>query len=181
MGRTKGDLVYDGATLAERAARTLWPLCGGILISVAPGAPNPAPAFPFLEDPEPQGLGPLAGIASAFRATGGADLLVLACDYPGVTSELLRALVACCDARDDLVMPVDGRGCDHPLVALWRRGAEHAVRSALDQGSLKVRSIFAELNVRRLTPRDIPSLADAVTLENWNFPEDRSARLPTER
>ena len=66
MGRSKGDLDLDGANLAERAARTLWPLCSSVVISIAPGARNPTPRFAAVEDEGPAFRGPLAGILPAF-------------------------------------------------------------------------------------------------------------------
>ena len=92
LGRSKGDLSYDGKTLAERASALLWPICGSVLVSLSEGVENPAPNYPPLVDPPPSGRGPLAGIDAAFEATGDADLLVLACDYPCVTQALLRRL-----------------------------------------------------------------------------------------
>lgn len=172
MGVAKGQLLFEGTPLALRAARTLWPLCGSVLISIAPGAPNPAPGFPTLEDPLPAGRGPLAGILAAYATTSTADLVVLACDYPFVPRELLLALVQSAHEQDTLVMPTDFAGRDHPLVALWRRECEPHVREALGQGTHKVSRIFPELAVRRLGPCDFPGIDLARALCNWNHPED---------
>src|SRR5262245_53002815 len=84
MGAPKGGIAFEGMSLAERAARTLRPVCGSVLVSIARGQPNPAPAYPYVEDETPTSRGPLAGILAAFASTGKADLLVLACDYPWV-------------------------------------------------------------------------------------------------
>jgi len=174
MGRTKGDVVVEGATLAERAARALWPLCGSVLISVSPAARNPAPGFPTIEDEPPPGRGPLAGIAAGFRATGGADLLVLACDYPNVALDLLAALVAAAEDHD-VAIPTDPGGRDHPLVGLWRRSAEGPVRRVLEEGAYKVRGVLRDLRVKRLSAVDLPDLDWTRSLANWNRPEDVDA------
>src|SRR5215470_1731561 len=107
MGRPKGDLVVDGRAMAERAARTLAPVCASVLISVAPGAVNPAPSFTSVEDAPPAGRGPLAGLQAAFLATGNADLVVLACDYPAASTDLLRAVLAQAPEDADCVFPTD--------------------------------------------------------------------------
>lgn len=171
MGRAKGDLVVSGISLAERAARSLWPVSASVLISLAPGTENPAHGFPAVEDEPPAGRGPLAGISAAFRATGSADLLVLACDYPYVETALLAALVAA-GGDDDLVMPTDPGGRDHPLVALWKRCTETHVRRALAERAYKVRGLLADLRVRRLYPAELPGIDLARALSNWNTPED---------
>jgi molybdopterin-guanine dinucleotide biosynthesis protein A len=172
MGVAKGQMLFEGATLALRAARTLWPVCGSVLVSVAPGAANPAPGFPVVEDAPPPGRGPLAGILAAFDATGTADLVILACDYPFVVPDLLVGLVAAAREEDALVMPTDPTGRDHPLVALWRRSTAPHVRDALEQGIHKVRRILPELSVRRLGPSDFPGTDLARSLSNWNRPQD---------
>ena len=174
MGAAKGELRVDGMSLAERAARVLLPLCGNVLISVPKGARNPAPAFPVVEDDPPAGRGPLAGIASAFASTGRADLFVLACDYPGADTELYRVLRDLAEPDAQLVLPTDAGGRDHPLVALWRRGAEPAVRAALEGGSLRVHSLFPDLEVQRIPAADLQTLGVDVglALQNVNWPAD---------
>ena len=173
MGGPKGGLLLDGATLAERAARTLWGVCGGVLISLATNeGSNPAPGFPAIRDDPPAGRGPLAGILAACRATGSADLVVLACDYPFVDAALLAALVDSARDEDALVMPTDPAGRDHPLVALWKRGAELPVQQALDEGRNSVRALFYEIEVRRLGAAALAREDLARVLSNWNRPED---------
>jgi molybdopterin-guanine dinucleotide biosynthesis protein A len=175
MGRTKGDLALQGKTLAERAGSTLWPVCGSVLVSVGVGMSNPARGYPSLVDPPPAGRGPLVGIDGAFEATGDADLLVLACDYPYVTTELLRELVGQAAEEDDLVMLTDFAGRDHPLVGLWRRSAAPVVRSAVDEKRHKVRGLLMDLTVRRLGPGQLAGWDLDRALLNLNSTEDLRA------
>lgn len=174
FGAPKGEVTLGGTTLAERAARSLRPICGNVLISLPRGKRNPAPSYDVVEDEPPPGRGPLAGIASAFASTGKADLLVLACDYPGAGTPLLRFVAESAGPDADLVVPVDADGRDHPLVALWRRSAEGAVRQALADGALKVQSLFPDLEVTRLHPASLEAagLDPRRSLRNVNWPED---------
>jgi molybdopterin-guanine dinucleotide biosynthesis protein A len=172
LGRTKGDLVVNGSTLAERAARALGPACATVLVSVTSGTANPAPAYPAVEDPDPPGRGPLAGIDAAFGVTGNADLVVLACDYPRIDSDVLKILLAAARDEDEIVLFTDGHGRDHPLVALWRRAAATHVRDALDQGLFKVRGLLGDLEARRVGPPDAAGLDLDRALLNVNSRED---------
>jgi molybdopterin-guanine dinucleotide biosynthesis protein A len=174
FGRPKGEVLLGGSTLADRAARALKPLCGGVIVSISKGGANPAPAYPPVEDQGPR-RGPLGGLAAAFASTGQADLLVLACDYPAVGTSFLRSLVAGAEGPGDLVLPVDGAGRDHPLVALWRRAAESVVRSALDEQAYKVQALFTDLAVRRLPAQVFPNFDLRAVLANVNWPEDLDA------
>jgi molybdopterin-guanine dinucleotide biosynthesis protein A len=70
------------------------------------------------------------------------------------------------------VFPVDPAGRDHPLVALWRRSAEAAVRAALDENALKVQAILPDLDVRRLPVQVFPNFDLRRVLSNVNWPDD---------
>jgi len=173
MGRPKGGIVHDERTLAARAASQLAPVCSEVVIGVAPGAENPAPEWPAVEDAPPAGRGPLAGIDAAFTAFVGRDLLVLACDYPRIDTPLLRALVArAAGTDDDLVVLEDGSGRVHPLVGVWRHAAATAVRETVRAGSLRVADLLDRVRAARLGPRELPEIDLDRALVNWNRPED---------
>jgi molybdopterin-guanine dinucleotide biosynthesis protein A len=171
FGGGKAEAQLGGASLAERAARALRPLCGSVVVSIAKGGSNPAPGLPVVEDAGPR-IGPLGGIAASYAATGQADLLVLACDYPAVGTSFLRALLSQAGTGDDLVFPVDEGGRDHPLVALWRRSAEPAVRQALTERANKLQSILPDLSVRRIPAAVFQNFDLARVLANVNWPSD---------
>lgn len=172
LGLTKGGLAHEGGTLARRAADAVWPLCASVLVSVGPDAENPAPGYPVVRDHPPAGRGPLAGIDAAFAITGDADLLVLACDYPRIGSDFLRLLIDAVGEDDDIVMPTDARGRDHPLVALWRRRTAPLVAGAVAEERLKVRALLADCRVRRLGPLHFRGLDVGRLLLNLNRPTD---------
>jgi molybdopterin-guanine dinucleotide biosynthesis protein A len=172
MGRAKGGLRLAGRALAARAAAALDPVCGGVVVSVACGAPNPVPGRPAIEDRPPAGRGPLAGIEAAFAETGEADLLVLACDYPRVTTELLRCLLRGASRDAELVLPRDGAGNDHPLVGLWRRAAASRVTRALERAAYRVADLVSASRVLRLEAPSFPGLDLDRMLVNVNLPSD---------
>jgi molybdopterin-guanine dinucleotide biosynthesis protein A len=174
FGRPKGEVLLGESTLAARAARALKPLCGSVIVSIAKGGANPAPAYPAVEDLGPR-CGPLGGLAAAFASTGLADLLVLACDYPAVGTSFLRSLAAASEGDGELIFPVDDAGRDHPLVGLWRRSAEPAVRAALEEKAYKVQALFPDLAVRRLPAQVFPNFDLRTVLANVNWPEDIEA------
>jgi len=172
LGGPKAELRLGEQTLAERAAAVLWPICGSVLISTRAGAAHPAPRFTALPDPEPPGRGPLVGIDTAFEATTDAELVVLACDYPLVDEGLLRRLLGTLEDEDDVVLPSDLVGRDHPLVAVWSRSAAPVVRAAVREGRLKVRGLLADLRVRRVGPAALRGFDLDRVLCNLNTAED---------
>jgi molybdopterin-guanine dinucleotide biosynthesis protein A len=174
FGQPKGEVVLGESTLADRAARALKPLCGSVIVSIAKGASNPAPAYPAVEDQAVR-RGPMGGLAAAFASTGQADLLVLACDYPAVGTSFLRSLLAAAEGPGDLVFPVDDVGRDHPLVGVWRRSAEPAIRAAIAETAFKVQALFPDLEVRRIPAQVFPNFDLRTVLANVNWPEDIEA------
>jgi molybdopterin-guanine dinucleotide biosynthesis protein A len=177
LGCAKGELLVGGRTLAQNAAGALWPLCGTVLISLGAESGNPAPEHTAVMDLPPGDRGPLAGIQAAFAASGRADLLVLACDYPVVDTSVLRTVVESSRQEDDLIMPTDASGRDHPLVGLWRRRTEAKVLEALENRFYKVRGLLADLVVRRLGPAHFPGRDLNRVLANVNTPEELNALL----
>jgi molybdopterin-guanine dinucleotide biosynthesis protein A len=167
MGRPKGSLPWNGATLADRAARLVEGVCGAAVVSIAPGGAHPAPRFMAVEDQEPAGRGPLAGIDAAFRAVPDADLLVVACDYPRLPAALLERLAAVERAPFDLVAARAADGSEHPLVAVWCRTASGPVGAALARGEFAVRGLTGSLRVRWLAAGEHEG-----GLVNWNEPGD---------
>jgi molybdenum cofactor guanylyltransferase len=178
LGQAKGELQFQGKKLAERAAAALWPSCGSVLISIGRGEPNPAPEFDAVEDDREEGRGPLEGINAAFRSTGEADLLVLACDYPLVDVDLMKRIVSAAAEGDDMVIVTDSAGRDHPLVALWRRPLAAVVAGALERGMHRVRSLLADCSVRRLRARELPDIDIDRMLVNVNRPADLEELWP---
>lgn len=170
MGRAKGAMSVDGKPLALAAAERLAQLCDSVCISVAAGAENPAPGFAAIEDAPGESRGPLGGIAAAFDAVGERDLLILACDYPRVTAELLHSIMAASKPEAAVTMAAGER--DHPLVALWHRSMRTHVERALQAGALRVLDLIVGVSVLRVTGEPSGRPEHERQLINVNRPED---------
>jgi molybdopterin-guanine dinucleotide biosynthesis protein A len=114
LGEDKTQLIVDGTTLAVRTAGLLQRVVE-TAVEVGPGASG-LPAT--LEDPPREG--PLAAITAGalwLRERGHlGSALVIACDLPRLTEQLLRFLVAF-DSTGSVVPVVEGR--PQPLCAKW--------------------------------------------------------------
>jgi molybdopterin-guanine dinucleotide biosynthesis protein A len=166
LGQSKGELIVAGQPLALRAARILAPLCRSVRVSVRRQTAAPAAGLVTIEDADPPGRGPLAGIDAAFATSAAGDLLVLACDYPHATTALVAGLLARATPESDLVFPCDALGTDHPLIGLWRRRLQGPVREALREGRYRVLDLLPRVRVLRVLEED-PRL-----LLNLNEPAD---------
>jgi molybdopterin-guanine dinucleotide biosynthesis protein A len=171
MGRDKALLPFRGSTLVEWIAAQAHEAAASVTLVGAPeryaslGLPCLAERYP--------GCGPLSGIEAALRHAGSGWCLILACDLPEVTPELLRALLAhaaACEA--DVVAAVPPAGRAEPLCAAWHTRALPAVERALAAGRYAVHGLFSELQVLHY-PID-----SEVLTRNVNSPEDWQSCRP---
>lgn len=121
MRRDKALLEYRGRKQLEVAYRLLEEQCSGVYVSCrADQAGEPArQAWPQLIDAF-GGLGPMGGILTALTTHPGTAWLVLACDLPFVSEQVLDALVA---ARNPYKIATAFRsaydGLPEPLCAVY--------------------------------------------------------------
>jgi molybdopterin-guanine dinucleotide biosynthesis protein A len=142
MGRDKTQLVVDGSTLATRSAR--------LLLGVVETAIEVGPGFSGLATTLEQspGSGPLAAVAAGRRALVDlgcvGDALVIACDMPLLTNEILRYLVEF-DAPGSVVPVVRGR--PQPLCARWSQADLDATEGLVESGERSLRKLLARAGV----------------------------------
>jgi len=172
MQTDKGQLRYGPTGREQRAvaADLLAEVCQDVVVSVRAeqAAELPAGLVPlpdtFL------GLGPLGGILSAFRSDPNAAWLVLACDLPYLTAEVLRALVAGRQpARLATAFQSPGSEFPEPLITIFEPRAYPELLRFLGLGYSCPRKMLINSDVQVLpTPG-----GDA--LRNVNTPAERAA------
>ncbi len=172
MGRDKARLEVGGEPLAAGAARRLAAHASPVVI--ADGGANKVPGRTSV--PDGPGAGPLAGILGAATAFPGRDLLVLACDLPGVPAALLARLAdpAPCDGR----VPRWSGGLE-PLCALYRPRILARLRELAQAGELSPTGILrdpdlvAGLEIRFLEEDELRVFGEAEEMfRNLNSPGD---------
>lgn len=94
---------------------------------------------------EVTGLGPAAGLATAFKNSETTWNLVLACDLPFLECELIDALLANAETFQ-AVIPLH-QGKLEPLAGLYRTDLQENFRNALASGNLAMHKILHSLNV----------------------------------
>lgn len=118
----------------------------------------------WVEPDEPRH--PLAGVVEALRRGGGRAVVVLACDLPFVTAEVVRALAEADAAGAPAVVAVDSGGRLQPLCARYEPAALDAL-AGFDGAGRAVDQVAA------LRPATVAVPDDA--LRNVNTPEDLAA------
>ena len=171
FGRDKALVKIDGKSMLLRMCELLRGLCGEVRIVVAPdkhvelGATTLVDRWP--------GEGPLGGILTALRATekSGANRqwnLIVGCDMPFLTHELLNHLIERAVAsRGEVIVPRSASGLE-PLCACWRGSGRKTVQRAFDSGVRKVAEAMKELKMEIIDESDWKRFDNAGRLF-WNM------------
>jgi molybdopterin-guanine dinucleotide biosynthesis protein A len=149
-GVDKAALLLGGSRIIDRQLAILTGVSDEVLIvanDAARYAPFQLPVFPDLVP----GAGALGGVYTALAAARHDLVLVLACDLPFVTRELIDRLIADVEGDVDAVVPRSARGLE-PLCAVYRKACAPALRARLDQGALQVSAWVDGLRVREIDP-----------------------------
>jgi molybdopterin-guanine dinucleotide biosynthesis protein A len=169
MGSDKAALEVAGEAAARRTARLLASLFEEVLL-VGGEPPHGTPGRPVADFAGPRCA--LRGLVGALEAARAPRVLVVATDLPGLTADLLLALVALPEA--DVVVPRTPGGGLEPLCALYRRESVLPLaRARLGAGELALHGLIGALAATTLAGRTLAAFdPDGAALANANTPED---------
>lgn len=173
MGRDKAWLdLGDGRPIVRRVADVLSSVADEVIV-VANDDRYLALGLPVVADRYP-GIGPLGGIATALSAASNEAVIVVACDMPFLSEDVLRLLIER-SADADVVLPRVG-GEDEPLHALYTKRCLPAIERAISEGRLRANAFLGDVRVRAISEDDLrvvdPGLRSFI---NVNTPEELDA------
>ncbi|MBI4229581.1 MAG: molybdenum cofactor guanylyltransferase [Planctomycetes bacterium] len=167
MGRDKGSLRWEGATLLERSVAFLQERFGEVLVCTRGARPVPRGARLVLDGDGP--ACPLSGIASALEEAAHPWVFVVGCDMPFPSEGLIAALCALRGGAD-AVVPMGAEGPE-PLHAFYARRSAHEMRQRLQRGSAGIQAFLQGVRVRRLARSEVVRLdPDGWAMFNANTP-----------
>jgi molybdenum cofactor guanylyltransferase len=172
MGREKAGLSMEpgGVSWAARGLDLLAPFCSGVFLSLRDGQDPPADcaAVPVIRD-APGAAGPLAGLLGAFARVPHAAWLVLACDLPCATAEVISHLLQSRDSSSPFTAyasPLDGQ--PEPLCAVYEPAAHPVLLARAMSGDYSLRAAMHDSSCTLL---ELPHERIGA-LDNMNTPED---------
>jgi len=179
MGKAKALLRFGTEPLILRIARTIEPLVSSV-IAVGPSERYAALGLAVMEDQKfgivdegDERPGPLAGIASALRASRMDWNLIVACDLPYLSREWVAWLLARTEVSSGQIIMPRTEGGPEPLAAAYRRECAGPMTAALQRGIRKVTDAMAQLRTDFVTEREWHHIdPDGRVLRNMNSPED---------
>src|SRR5580692_8319484 len=120
MGRDKAMLPYGGTTLVEHLARAVQDAARSVALIGDPGRYSNL-GYPVYPD-KFSGCGPLGGIYTALSVSSTDWNLIVACDMPAVTVDVLKVLLANAqESTGDCVVATGPTREPEPLCAVYHR------------------------------------------------------------
>lgn len=166
MGTDKAMLTLDpdGPTVVESIARKLRKITDEVFLVGAAPADYASLGLTRLPDIFP-GAGALGGIHSALAASTKPHVLIVGCDLPFLSVNLLRYMASL--PRDyDILVPLLEQL--QPLHAIYARTCLPVVEQQLQAGQFKVSGWFEQVTVRKIDRADI-SMYDPMLLSTFNM------------
>lgn len=146
MGQDKGLMRLKGKPMIQHILDPMAKICQRILI-VSGNPMYGMFGFELVKDEAPD-YGPVMGILSGLRQSKTERNLVLSCDAPFVTFELMKQLVHLSD-ETDVVAAHSEKGI-HPLIAVYNRSCIPIFEQAVANDEHRLRTVLEGLKVIEL-------------------------------
>ncbi len=167
MGQDKALLSYQGTTLAGYVAHVVHQVAESVALIGDPDRYQHL-GYPVFRDRFP-GCGPLSGIHTALSVSRTDWNLVVACDMPLVTPEVLRALFRQnAEPGHNAIMAMGPGGEPEPLCAVYHRRCLPALDRAIRDKRFKMKNLVMELESES-------RMVDSNALANVNTPSEWAA------
>lgn len=168
MGQDKSMLLIEGQPMIKYIYDQLHPHFNQILISSNDISKYSFPGVKVVPD-KVTGQGPLAGIASALKASANELNFVTACDIPQVDTDLMKMMLR--DCRDfDAVVPRIGQSRYEPLFAVYKKDTLAAIEAALLSGNNRIIDALNSCRVKYIDLTDTEQIKNLNTMSDyWEF------------
>lgn len=168
FGSPKMFAKHEGKEFYRYSWEALKPYCDTVAVVARPEFLHRFPnKLRKLTDIEPfEGQGPLAGILSAMESIEADRYIVLPCDMPFITPDVVGRLLGA-HSQDITAVSVEGKR--HPLVSVWQAGTAPSIRRALGEGSRRVMDVQAAHDVRWVEGRRLSDTPEK-SFKNINTP-----------
>ncbi|MGC6431520.1 MAG: molybdenum cofactor guanylyltransferase [Jejuia sp.] len=148
MGADKGFLYLNNKPFLQYIIDALKPLVSEIII-VSDNSDYDVFELKRITD-SIKNAGPVSGIYSGLKASHTELNLVLSCDIPLISSEVLQQLI---DAIDDTseIIQAESNGKSMPLVALYKRSVKTKFLELLQNNERRLRIAVKQCNFKNVT------------------------------
>ncbi len=168
FGEDKALAIYEGISFLERAVSLLASLELKPIVVTREGADYPRTECTVLYDRLPE-KGPLGGIYTAMSIFKDTSFLVLACDMPALTSEVISAILTTHEAGFEITAYSTESGMQ-PFPGLYEPSLLGVVRRQMEQDHLSMKQLWDRVPAKKL----ISWVGDEKVFRNMNNKSDLS-------
>ncbi|MGB5419849.1 molybdenum cofactor guanylyltransferase [Algibacter sp.] len=136
MGTDKGFLLLKNKTFVQYSMDALQPLVSEIII-VSDNTDYDVFGFKRINDIT-KNAGPVAGICSGLNASLTDYNLILSCDIPLITSDVLQLLIDNIDDTSQIIQ-VESKGKSMPLIAMYKKEVATTFNTFLKKDERRLR------------------------------------------
>jgi len=164
MGQDKALLQFQGTPLILHVAGAVLAAAGSVVLVGDPERYGFL-GYPVVRDVLPD-RGPLGGIYTALRASTTDWNLVVACDMPGISAQVLTALLDRAASSSGRCVTAQGNsGEREPLCAVYHRDCLPVLASALRDKRFRMKDLVKELDAEA-------QVVEPAALANVNTPAE---------
>lgn len=170
MGMDKSLLVYHDKPQRYHLYDQLNLVCDRVFISCnKKQASTIDQSYEFIVDADKyENIGPMAAVLSAFGRFEQADFLVVACDYPFITTPDLKQLAqAVHEERRSTCFSNYETGIEEPLLAVYLKDNYPDLIRNFNNKKFSLRHFIKEENVKKISPTNAGSLLSIDTPEAY--------------
>lgn len=171
MGQDKAFVKYQGTPMIERTLSVARRFSKNIVII----ANKPGDFKKFDEPVYPDiipGMGPLSGLYTGFEVTGARELLLLACDMPLISENVMEFILLCAERPGDAVLPLVG-GREQGLFGIYRISAIEKFAERIEKTEIQFNEFRMGLDKSYITEDELKNIEPGLeSFINVNRPED---------
>lgn len=147
MGSDKGMLEVEGKKIVDRIISVIKPFVQEVII-VSNGANYDKLEYAVYKDIV-KDAGPMGGIHAALQNSKTEKILVVSCDMPFVSKEVILALIREADSGE-VVLPEHGDSHTEPLCAVYSKSCFSKFAELLNRGEWKMKNALQYFVIRRI-------------------------------
>ncbi len=165
MGQEKGLIQLNGKPFIEHILLAIQPLVTEVIV-VSSNSDYDTYVDRRVEDIILE-AGPIAGIHAGLVHSKTENNIIVSCDVPLITTQLLTTLIRHKEEDVDVVQ-FEAMGETIPLIALYKKRCIYACREALDKSQRSLRKLITTLKVKtiKVTEKELFSVANINTKED---------------
>ena len=168
MGSDKGRVMYQKVPLIEYSIKLLGSFCNEIIISTNEPSHYRQYGFQMVDD-EYKNSGPMSGIHASLKKSVNYLNLILACDMPHITRQVIDAVISH-SSKGRITVPTL-RGRREPLCALYPRVTYFRLEHWLVAGRFKMQDFLQHAGTNYVSMDGFMDEPENI-FKNMNLPAD---------